>query len=66
VIRGSFSICAIIELTKRLLALARRQPLLPERVDLNMLIEEISMLLHHQSCRQGHRPRLEQPVAFMI
>ncbi len=33
------------ELTKRLLAFARRQPLLPEQVDLNMLIEEISMLL---------------------
>jgi len=33
------------ELNKRLLAFARRQPLLPEQVDLNMLIEEISMLL---------------------
>ena len=33
------------ELTKRLLAFARRQPLLPEQVDLNMLVEEISMLL---------------------
>jgi PAS domain S-box-containing protein len=33
------------ELTKRLLAFARRQPLIPEQVDLNMLIEEISMLL---------------------
>ena len=33
------------ELTKRLLAFARRQPLLPEHVDLNMLVEEISMLL---------------------
>jgi PAS domain S-box-containing protein len=33
------------ELTKRLLAFARRQRLLPEHVDLNMLVEEISMLL---------------------
>ena len=33
------------ELNKRLLAFARRQPLLPEQVDLNMLIEEISRLL---------------------
>jgi PAS domain S-box-containing protein len=33
------------ELTKRLLAFARRQPLLPEQVDLNILVEEISMLL---------------------
>jgi PAS domain S-box-containing protein len=33
------------ELTKRLLAFARRQPLLPEDVDLNDLVEEISKLL---------------------
>lgn len=33
------------ELTKRLLAFARRQPLLPEQVDLNERIEEISKLL---------------------
>lgn len=33
------------ELTKRLLAFARRQPLLPEQVSLNELVEEISKLL---------------------
>jgi PAS domain S-box-containing protein len=33
------------ELTKRLLAFARRQPLLPEQVGLNDLVEEISKLL---------------------
>jgi PAS domain S-box-containing protein len=33
------------ELTKRLLAFARRQPLLPEQLDLNELVEEISKLL---------------------
>jgi PAS domain S-box-containing protein len=33
------------ELTKRLLAFARRQPLLPERVSLNELVEDISKLL---------------------
>jgi PAS domain S-box-containing protein len=33
------------ELTRRLLAFARRQPLQPEQVDLNGLIEEISHLL---------------------
>jgi signal transduction histidine kinase/ActR/RegA family two-component response regulator len=33
------------ELTRRLLAFARRQPLRPERVDVNRLVEEITRLL---------------------